>query len=60
VLDGMGIVTINGLNDDFVATISKFTSFNVPCPSCNVSIALVSRDQEKMINKSNANVASMY
>jgi hypothetical protein len=60
VLDGMGIVTINGLNDDFVAIISRFTFFNVPCPSCSVSISLVSIDQEKMINKSNASVASMY
>ncbi len=56
----MGIVTINGLNDDFVAIISRFTFFNVPCPSCSVSISLVSIDQEKMINKSNASVASMY
>ncbi len=56
----MGIIVTNGLNDDFVATISRFISFNVPSPSWNVSITLVFIDWEKMISKFDAGVASMY
>jgi len=60
VLDGTGMAIIIGLNDDFVATISRFISFNVPCPNYSVSIAFVSIDREKMINKSDVIIISMY
>ncbi len=59
-LDGTRVAITNGLNDDFVATISRFTSFNVPCPSYNVSIIFVFINREKMINKFDVIVVSMY